>query len=158
MKVIKEGKSQAMQCSPVYSKWLKGIECLKNSMQGHSHDKRARWTRSDRFMQSRQTSFIHFFSNHRRPSPFPPTVGASLSFNLPDFSSLSTENGRYCLPFFSGSHSDSNQTRQCIVPLLFQLLVKSGSESLAYIALFCTAMGMLMWMCPLQTMAPQGPW
>lgn len=97
------------------------------------------------------------FQNNRRPAPFSQTVGAGLSFNLPDFSSLSTENSRYCLPFFSGSQSDSNQTRQGIVPLLSKLLVKSGSDSLTYIALFCTAMGMLMWMCLLQTRALREP-
>lgn len=66
-----------------------------------------------------------------------------LSSNLTDFSTLSAESGRYCLPFFSLSRSDSNQTLRCIVPLLPQLLVNSGSEASAYIVPFSLDMGRL---------------
>ena len=59
------------------------------------------------------TSF-HTLLSSDLGSIFYSSVGGSLTFNLPDFSPLSAESGRYCSPFFSLSYSDSNQT----LPLL----------------------------------------
>lgn len=80
---------------------------------------------------------------NRQVPAYPVNLFHTVPSNLPDFSTLSAESGRYCLPFFSLSRSDSNQTLRCIVPLLPQLLVDSGSEGSAYIALFSLAMGRL---------------
>lgn len=119
-------------------------ECLNCTRVIDNITERGRSKQTSSCTATKPLSKHSFFSNlSRNTSSFFLTVPLFGSPPLCDFSTVSAESGRYCLPFFSLSRSNSNQTLQRIVPLLPQLLFDSGSEGSAYIGPFFLAMGRL---------------